>query len=356
MTRTRYHQAGYVFKKGSVWYLRYRENVQMEDGSIARIQKCRRLAKATGQYQRKRAVEELADEFIRQFNDGADRPESTMSLNQFIESRYLPYVEEQKRTSTYRGYKNIWLRYVRPEGDLALRDFRTLECEQMLKSIARREDLNRTTLGHIKHFLSGAFRYARRQGVLESANPMHDVEIPKARPAGETYAYTLEEETQMLAILPEPAATVVATAAFTGARKGEIAGLMWNDYNGSEIWVMKSVWRSLVDEPKRPKSKGAIPVIAPLKALLERHQTRSGCPHRGFIFSNGRGKPMNLDALARDVIQPARKSKPTLAWLARVPAWVSHEPAQTGSFRQGDSTDFAARKRYHDDEHLREDG
>jgi hypothetical protein len=64
----------------------------------------------------------------------------------------------------------------------------------MLKDIARREDLSRTTLGHIKHFLSGAFRYARRQGVLENANPMHDVEISKARPAGETYAYSLEEE------------------------------------------------------------------------------------------------------------------------------------------------------------------
>ena len=49
----------------------------------------------------------------------------------------------------------------------------------MLKDIARRENLSRTTLGHIKHFLSGAFRYARRQGVLENANPMHDVEIPK---------------------------------------------------------------------------------------------------------------------------------------------------------------------------------
>ena len=48
---------------------------------------------------------------------------------------------------------------------------------------------------------------------------MHDVEIPKARPAGDTDAYSLEEELQMLAILPEPTATVVATAAFTGARK-----------------------------------------------------------------------------------------------------------------------------------------
>ena len=126
--------------------------------------------------------------------------------------------------STYCGYWNIWLRYVQPEGAVVLRDVRTFEGEQMLKSISRREDLNRTTLGHIKHFLSGVFRYARRQGVLDSPNPMHDVEIPKARPAGETFAYSLEEQAQMLAILPEPAATVVAMAAFTGARKGKIRG------------------------------------------------------------------------------------------------------------------------------------
>jgi hypothetical protein len=38
------------------------------------------------------------------------------------------------------------------------------------------------------------------------------VEIPKARPAGETHAYSLEEEVRMLAILPEPAATIVANS------------------------------------------------------------------------------------------------------------------------------------------------
>ncbi len=304
MRRTRHHQSGYVFQKGSNWYVRYREDVVLEDGSIKRIQKCRRLAKATGQYRSKRAVEPLADDIIRSLNDGMARPESIMTLNRFIEVSYLPYVAEQKRRSTYCGYKNIWLRYVRPNGTLALRDVRTLEGEHILMTIARRENLSRTTLGHIKHFLSGVFRYARRQGVLNNPNPMHDVEIPKARPAGETYAYSLEEEAQMLAILPEPAATVVATAAFTGARKGELRGLMWENYDGSEIRVMKSVWRSHVDEPKRPKSKAAIPVISPLKVMIERHWTESGRPTRGFIFANQHGKPMNLEALARDVIRP----------------------------------------------------
>jgi hypothetical protein len=197
MARTRHHQAGYVFKKGLNWYVRYRDDVLLEDGSIRRIQKCRRLAQATGQYRTESAARKLADEIIRPINDGATSPESTMSLNQFIEIAYLPYVSDQKRRSTYSGYKNIWLRYIQPNGSIALRDVRTLEAERMLNTIARQEDLNRTTLGHIKHFLSGAFRYARRQGVLDNSNPMHDVEIPKARPAGETSAYSLEEEMKM---------------------------------------------------------------------------------------------------------------------------------------------------------------
>jgi integrase len=313
MARTRHHQAGYVFRKGSNWYVRYREIVQLENCSVQRIQKCHKLAEASGHYRTKTAAEELAEEFMRSVNRGEVRPESTMSLNRFIEDCYLPYVEEQKRRSTHCGYKNIWLRYVQPNGDVALREVRTFEAEQLLKDIARRENLSRTTLGHIKHFLSGAFRYARRQGVLENANPMHDVEIPKARPAGETYAYSLEEEAQMLAILPEPTATVVATAAFTGARKGEIRGFTWQNYDGSEIRVEKSVWRSHVDEPKRPKSKGAIPVIAQLKILLNQHWERCGRPRKGFIFSNELGNPMNLEALAVDVIRPALQ-KANLAW------------------------------------------
>jgi integrase len=313
MARTHHHQTGYVFRKGSNWYVRYRENVQLENGSIERRQKCHKLAEASGQYRTKAAAEYLADEFLRSINRSDRKPESTMSLNRFIENCYLPYVEEQKRRSTYCGYKNIWLRYVRPNGDVALRDVRTYEAEQMLKDIARRENLSRTTLGHIKHFLSGTFRYARRQGVLEKPNPMHDVEIPKARPAGDTYAYSVEEELKMLAILPEPAATVVATAAFTGARKGEIRGFTWENYDGSEIRVERSVWRSHVGEPKRPKSKAAVPVIAQLKLRLDQHWEQCGRPRKGFIFSSGLDDPMNLEALALDVVRPALK-KTNLEW------------------------------------------
>ena len=305
MTRARQQQAGYVFQRGSFWYVRYREEVVLENGSVRRVHRCRRLTKATGAYRTKRAVEVLADKLLRPLNDGTLIAESTASLNQFIETVYLPYVEQQKRRSTYLGYRNIWKRYLKPEGERELRAFRTFECERMLLAIARKDELCRNTLARIKHFLSGVFRYARRQGILDSPNPMHDVELPKARPGGETYAYSLEEEVQMLAILPEPAATVVAVAAFTGARKGEIRGFRWDSYDGYTIQVKQSVWRNIVGEPKREKSKGTIPVIAQLNHFLDRHRVNAGRSLQGYIFESPVGKPLNLDALARKVIRPA---------------------------------------------------
>jgi integrase len=318
MKRARQKQAGCVFRKGMFWYVRYREPVVLADGTVRQVHRSRKLTEAIGPYQTKRAAEGLAEKTLRPLNDGVLVAESTMTLNRFMETVYLPYAERQKRRSTFVGYRNLWKRYIKPDGDRALREFRTFECEQMLTSIARTQDLCRSTLGHIKHFLGGAFRYARRQGVLDSPNPMRDVEIPKARPAGETHAYSLEEEVRMLAILPEPAATIVAVAAFTGARKGEIRGFLWESYDGFAIEVKQSVWRNQVGEPKREKSKGTIPVIAQLKLFLDQHRTRSGNPVKGFIFRNPLGNSLNLDALVSEVIRPAIEAEkiPWYGWHA----------------------------------------
>ena len=55
----------------------------------------------------------------------------------------------------------------------------------------------------------------------------------------------------MLVILPEPARTVVLCAAFTGLRKSELRGLTWADFDGATLTVRRSVWSSVVNEPKK---------------------------------------------------------------------------------------------------------
>ena len=44
MKRTR-HQHGYLYKKGNLWLLRYYDNRELPDGTIARVQKARQTGR-----------------------------------------------------------------------------------------------------------------------------------------------------------------------------------------------------------------------------------------------------------------------------------------------------------------------
>lgn len=317
MKRTR-HQKGYVYKKGNLWLVRYYDNQVLPDGTIRRLQRAHKLAVAVGEYRSKRTARVLADEFLAPLNDGRATPRSTMTLTQFVESIYLPFVQAHKRISTFHGYRNMWKAYLKPQGEIALRDFRTADGEQVLDAIARASDLTSTTLRHVKAFMSGVFRYAKRQGVINSENPIRDVVIPKAKAAGDTYAYSLEGILLMLNVLSEPAGTIVAAASFTGARKGELRGFRWEDYDGEQIRISQSYWRSHVQQPKTKKSKAPVPVITQLAERLNLHRALSGNPATGLMFPTPQGRPINLDALTRDVIRPALNNQglPWYGWHA----------------------------------------
>ncbi|MGH9438156.1 MAG: tyrosine-type recombinase/integrase [Terriglobia bacterium] len=303
------HQNGYVYQKKNRWYVRYYDYVMQEDGSIKRLQVAKSLAPICYEYRTRRAVMPLVTELLNDVNSSGFRPESILSLERFIEENYLPYVSRQKRPSTYRGYRNIWRCYLKQRcGQVRLRDFRTADGERLLAEIARQRKLGRSSLVHIKNLLSGVFKYAKRLGAINGVNPVQDVSIPKARPSTETYAYSLEEIFNMISVSPYPASTIVATAAFTGLRKGEISGLIWENYHEDALWVTQSVWERFVSEPKTERSKAAIPVIAPLAKLLNQHRRAQGDPQAGFMFRSrpysGEARAVDLKSLLKWQIKP----------------------------------------------------
>jgi integrase len=199
----------------------------------------------------------------------------------------------------------MWKGYLKSRGEIMLREFRTVDGERILESIAAEHQLTSTTLAHIKAFLSGIFRYAKRQGVLDSENPMRDVVLPKGKPAGETHAYSLHEITLMLNVLADPAATIIAVAAFTGVRKGELRGFLWENYDGEKVLISQSFWRGHALEPKTRESKAPVPIIALLGRRLDLQRRLLGNPANGLMFPSAAGKPINLDALAAEVIVPS---------------------------------------------------
>jgi integrase len=98
----------------------------------------------------------------------------------------------------------------------------------------------------------------------------------------------------------------VLCAALIGLRKSELWGLRWDDFDGKELSVRRSVWNGTESQPKTNRSRAPIPVVRQLADALEGHRFRMGqLAQPGLpIFQAGNGKPLNLDNLARRVIAP----------------------------------------------------
>ena len=288
--------------------MRYCDDVLQADGTIKRKLVCKKLDVEYGdQYRTKKSVKQFVDEILAPVNSGLLNPQSTMLVTEFVDRVYLPeYVEKHLRAATVKQYTDVWENHLKPRmGKLTLRSFRTVHGEQMLAQIAAHTNLGRSSLRHCKAFVSGAFKQAKRLGILDGLNPMQDVSIPHAPEPEDTHAYSLNEIKAMLAVLKEPARTVVLTAALSGLRKGEIRGLTWDAFAGAELSVRRSVWNSVVNEPKTKRSRAPIPVVKQLAEALDAHRQLMGKLAAGPIFQSGNGKPLNLDNLARRVIVPA---------------------------------------------------
>jgi integrase len=302
-------QKGYVFHEGKSWFVRYCDEVIQPDGTIRRKLVCKKLdVEYGGDYRTVKSVRDFVREILAPVNSGLLNPQSTMLISDFVERVYIPeYVTKQLRPATLKQYRDIWQNHLKSRmGGLTLRGFRTVHGESMLAQIAQKSALGRSSLRHCKAFLSGAFKQAKRLGVLDGVNPIQDVSIPRVAESEETYAYSLAEVKSMLAALPEPARTVVLTASWTGLRKSELRGLTWADFDGKELTVRRSVWNATVSEPKTRRSRAPIPVVKQLADALEVHKVRSGKLAQADlpIFQAGNGKPLNLDNLARRVISP----------------------------------------------------
>lgn len=100
------------------------------------------------------------------------------------------------------------------------------DVEQFLH--AMEGDYSASTINHVRQFLVGAFNRAREAGKWLGANPAEPV---RTRRGTEQVGDILrpEELAPFLAALEPDQRPVLATAIFTGLRKGELCGLQKSD-------------------------------------------------------------------------------------------------------------------------------
>jgi integrase len=309
-------QRGQIIRIGDRWYVRYWERRNI-GGTVERKRVTHSIGEVTTRGTRPPAdIRTEAEQHMATVNGGSIPAERIATIGDFVEGVYLPWIERYQRPSTLKGYRQVWRQHLKPLCQGAwLKEVRTYQVQSWLNAIGKNNSLRRRTsedarlsknsLKRIQSALSGIFSLAKQLGYYDGVNPLQDTRVdPKAAEPAETYAYSLEEVQSFLAVLPEPAATAFAVAAFMGLRIGEIEALRWEDYGEGEMHISRSIWNGHVGAPKTRKSAAPVPVIRQLAERLEMHRLHSQNPESGPIFANSARKPMSMNNLLGRVILP----------------------------------------------------
>lgn len=302
-------QTGQIKRVGNCWLLRYWETV-IENGKTVRRRKAKKLATYSREYRTEDDVRALADVILAPINANIAKPESTDTVLSFLENVYLKHVREAKKPSTAKSYTDMF-KLVEPHlklSQIRLRDFDTADADKLLRDVAKEKARAHTANKNLKSFLSGAFKYAKRNRLISGENPVRDAEIPRGKPKSKRPAYTLDEVTGMLEVLPEPSRTIVFTAALTGLRLCELKGLRWEDFSDDAVLVQRAVWQGKVNDTKTLSSRETVPVVSFLTEQLEAHKRRNS--GTGFVFHGETGQPLWMENVyRRDMKEPLEEAK-----------------------------------------------
>jgi integrase len=298
MTR---HQRGHVQEKHGSFYVRYYVTVNGE-----RKQKMHRLCtkdRATGHGSPSaKAVQLLAEDFMRGINQDVPAAPASMTVVEFWESTYLPFITENNlKPSTLQGYQQIWNQHLKAHfGTTPLHSYRTPMMSDFLTGLSKK--YRPRTLKHIKFLASAVFAHAVATGHCES-NPIRDAKVlGKGLGDGVTEAYSQEEIENVISALVDrvDCQLIMALSFFAGLRKGEIAALKWGDIDADYIHVRRNLTKGKgglhLTTPKTKKSVRSVPLIQPVKGLLLLWRAKN--PDGEFVFTS------NLTTLTKGTIRP----------------------------------------------------
>lgn len=194
--------------------------------------------------------------------------------------RWLAHVRADLSPTTLDGYERKIRLYLRPAlGDVRLARLTTARIDALYRSLRATggeagKGVSAQTIRHVHAILRRALNQARRWGWIER-NPAEHAEPPSVR-RDPVEAPGAHEITQLLEATDRNLVDLVALAAATGARRGELCGLRWGDIDLDAGQVI--IRRSIIDvghklAVKPPKS-GRARAVAIGPRLVERLKAR----------------------------------------------------------------------------------
>jgi len=250
-------------RRGKWWSLLVRED-EFSDQGRTRKRKRIRLAPAT---MPEREVRKIAEEHLRPLNQGLLTIGSAVKFSEFVDSEYKPTMLPLMAKSTQGRYWGVIENYLRPQfGELCLRDMTPLTIQRFLSGFAQ-SPLSHESRDKIRDVLSSILGSATQHGFLVH-NPVEGLRLPPRKRGRPTKPYiTPAQFPALVELIPEPYATMVFVAVYTGLRVSELIALRWSDIHEDSITVDERFCRG---DWGAPKSKSSNATIAVNPAVIHR--------------------------------------------------------------------------------------
>lgn len=329
VARRRYQQ-GCLFlrgKKRKVWVLRYREDVMLPSGQIARVNRSEVLG-SLADIPTRRNAQRIVESQLRPINQGIYRPKTTLTFREFVESQWKPSLLPTFKRSTSRGYVFLLRKYLMPVfGDCGLADINRQMIQGFVAQMSK--NLAPKSVALAKNCLSKVLSTAVEWGYTQ-ANPATGVRLPTLTIQQERVALTPEQLRLLVAELEEPYKSMVLIAALTGLRRGELFALRWGalDFERKMLHVRESVYEGHFSTPKTRSSIRNIAMSEVLAGMFRNLRPKDATAN-DLVFVSRVGTPLRSENILKRIIHPAceRLKLPKVGWhtLRHTSATLLHE-------------------------------
>lgn len=244
-------------RRGMWWEIQVRRD-EFVGGQLRRKKTRVRIAPATVP---EREARKIAAEHLRPQNQGLELIGSATNFSEYVENTYKSLLMPLMAKTTQDRSRGVIANYLVPEfGKLSLRDLTPLTLQRYFSGMAA-SPLAHESKDKIKDVLSSILASAVQYGLLVK-NPVEGIRVPadKRGKRKNKPHVTPEQFTQLVELIPEPYATMVFVAVWTGLRVSELIGLRWEDVGSDSLTIDERYCRGDWDAPKSEASNATIGV------------------------------------------------------------------------------------------------
>ncbi len=201
----------------------------------------------------------LAKELAK-FNAGTYKPKVSLTFGEYVEQKWRKLAKPKLKHSAQVSYQKILKRHITPAfGEAKLSDIDRLAVTEFIRT----KRGARQTLNNILFVLSSVMESAKSFGMIPE-NPARGVDIADSQITAARREETIPTPEQFagyLALLPEPAKTMVLLTTLLGLRIGEVIGLRWGDVDleHSLLTVRRNVYEGKIQERPKGQTSHAAP-------------------------------------------------------------------------------------------------